>query len=152
MNNKVGRPEVPQNEAKSVLRGAMYAPKDLKELDQARASRGLDNSKFIREAVDMEVQRPPIWVKSQWKPDELDGQFIEFTLKSKVPMGIRVLEGIGKMKVRENSRGEIAVDIFIDQFENPNKGVTTRIWLSQEAVDKIKLNPNPKPAKFKLLG
>jgi hypothetical protein len=106
----------------------------------------------VRDAIEDKIQGPPIWVKSQWKAEELDDQFIDFSLKSKAQRGIRMLEGIGKMRVRENDKGQIAVDIFIDQFETPFKAVQTRIWLSQEAVDRIKLNPNPKTAKFKLIG
>ena len=62
-----------------------------------------------------------------------------------------MLSGVGKLRVRENARGEIAVDIFIDESTGPNSGVLTRIWLSQEAVDRIQLSPKPQPAKFKLL-
>jgi hypothetical protein len=60
-----------------------------------------------------------------------------------------LLGGVGELKVRENALGEIAVDIFIDE---PKKGISTRIWLAQDAVDRIELNPKPTPAKFRLLG
>ena len=109
-------------------------------------------SQFVRRAVQDQIQGPPIWVTSHWKRAELDGQFIEFSLSAKVPMGIRTLEGIGKMAVRENSRGEIAIDIFITQYETPYQAVQTRIWLAQDAVDRIELNPKPEPAKFRLIG
>ena len=152
MGNKVGRPPVPRREAKTILRGAMYSPEKLKQLEQARLRSGLDMSKFIREAVDMEIQGPPIWVKPNLKAEDLDEQYIEFSLRSKVPGGIRILEGVGKLKVRENKRGEMAVDIFVTEPQTPYRGITTRIWLSQEAVDRIELNPKPEPAKFRLLA
>ena len=152
MGEKIGRPAVPARKAKTVLRGAMYPPEELKQLEQARARSGLDMSKFIRQAVDREIKGPPIWVKSKWKAEELDEQYIEFVLRSKVPEGIRVLEGVGRLSVRENDRGEIAVDIFTHREERANEAISTRIWLSQEAVDRIELHPKPERAKFRLLG
>ena len=104
----------------------------------------------MRNAVEDRIQGPPIWVKTDWKAEALDGQFIEFSLRANEPSGIRVLEGTGQMRVRENARGEIAIDIFVDQLETPYKAVQTRIWLSQEAVNRIKLNPKPESAKFLL--
>jgi hypothetical protein len=156
MGNKVGRPAVPKQSAKSVLLGAQLSPSEAKEAARAASSSGLDKSKWLRGAIDNEVKGPPIWVKSKWKREDLDENLIEFELRSKVrvgdQLGLRVLSGVGRLRVRENIRGEIAVDIFVDEATGPSSGVVTRIWLSQEAVDRIELNPNPKPAKFRLRG
>jgi hypothetical protein len=156
MGNKVGRPPVPKRDAKSVLVGAQLSPSEAKGAAKAASSSGLDKSKWLRGAIENEVKGPPIWVKSKWKPDELDEKLIEFELRSKVCVGeqsgVRVLSGVGRLKVRENARREIAVDIFVDESTGPYSGLLTRIWLSQEAVDRIELNPNPRPAKFRLPG
>jgi hypothetical protein len=156
MGNKIGRPAVPKQTAKSVLIGAQLSPSEAKGAEKAAASSGLDKSKWLRGAIDNEVEGPPIWLKSKWKPAELSDNLIQFELRSKVRvgehLGVRVLSGVGRLKVRENPRGEISVDIFVDEAKGPYSGLLTRIWLSQEAVDKIELNPNPQPAKFKLLG
>jgi hypothetical protein len=156
MRNKIGRPPVPKQEAKSVLVGAQLSPPEAKEAEKAASSSGLDKSKWLRGAIENEVKGPPIWVKTKWKPEELDENLIEFELKSKVSvgecLGVRVLSGVGRLRVRENARGEIAVDIFVDEATNQHSGVLTRIWLSQEAVDRIEFNPSPQPAKFRLLG
>jgi hypothetical protein len=155
MDKKVGRPPVPKQEAKSVLVGAQLSPPEAKEAEKAASASGLDKSKWLRGAIENEVKGPPIWMKSEWKLEELNENLIEFELRSKVRvgerLGVRVLSGVGKLKVRENARGEIAVDIFVDEHPTAYEGILTRIWLSQEAVDKIELNPKPKPAKFRLL-
>jgi len=57
--------------------------------------------------------------------------------------------GIGKLDVRRNSLGEIAVDIFVHEYPSTHEGVTTRIWLAQSTVDKITLNPDPDADKIK---
>ena len=156
MVKKVGRPPVPKRAAKSVLLGAQLSPSEAKGAAKAASSSGLDKSKWLRGAIENEVKGPPIWVKSKWKLEELDENLIEFELRSQVRvgerLGVRILSGVGRLKVRENARGEIAVDIFVDETTGPDSGLLTRIWLSQEAVDSIELNPNPQPAKFRLLG
>jgi hypothetical protein len=148
MKPKIGRPTVPKIKAKTVLRGAMYAPSELKRIEPERIKSGLDNSKFIRNAVENEVKRPPLWFKSGWNKDELEDQLIEFDLKSPS----RRISGIGKLSVRSNPSGEIAVDIFVDEMQPDGSMTCTRIWLAKDAVEKIELNPKLKPAKFKLVG
>jgi hypothetical protein len=148
MNKKMGRPTVQQSKAKTILRGAMYAPSELKEMERVRAKAGVDNSKWMRRVIESEIERPPIWGKSKWSPEELDEQLIEFDLKS--PQ--RRISGVGKLAVRKNPRGEIAVDIFIDEPQPDGSISCTRIWLAKDAVDKIELNPKLKPAKFRIIG
>ena len=144
----MGRPAVPKTKAKTVLRGAMYAPSELKILEKARAKSGLDNSKWMRGAIQSEVARPPIWTKSKWSQEELEGQLIEFDLNS--PQ--RRISGVGKLAVRKNPFGEIAVDIFVDEPQPDGSMTCTRIWLGTDAVEKIELNPKPNPAKFRIFG
>src|SRR5260221_10122873 len=137
MTRKIGRPPVPKQEAKSVLVGAQLSPPKAKEAESAATKSGLDKSKWLRGAIDNEIAGPPIWVKSKWKIEELDETLIEFELRRKVCigecLGVRVLSGVGKLRVRENEQGEIAVDIFVNESTGPTSGLLTRIWLSQEA-------------------
>ena len=147
----MGRPPLPKGESKAAQIGVRLNPEGVAKINEMAERSGQTKAEVIREAAELQIQNPPIWVKSKWKVEDLNEQLIEFRLKSKVPQGIRVVDGVGLLRVRKNPRGEIAVDIFIDQWEMPNKGVTTRIWLSQEAVDRIEPNPNQGPAKFRLL-
>src|ERR1700722_1353027 len=119
MKNNAGRPALPEGEAKQEVYSAKLSGDKSRQAEGDMKQSGENKSEYVRDAVEDKIQGPPIWVKSKWKVEELDEQFIEFSLKAKVPMGIRVLEGIGKMRVRENDKGQIAVDIFIDQYETP---------------------------------
>jgi hypothetical protein len=151
MSKKVGRPKVPKKEAKNVYRGAFFAPDELKAIEQARKASGFDKSKWMRGAINQEAIRPPIWMKeTKWKGEELDGQYIRFDLKSPN----RELAGVGKLAVRKNPFGQIAVDIFIDECFVPGRGVLTRIWLAEDAVQKIELNraEDADKIKFSLAG
>ena len=68
--------------------------------------------------------------ETKWKREELDGQYIRFDLKSPT----RELAGVGKLAVRQNPDGLIAVDIFVDECLVPGRGVLTRIWLAEDAI------------------
>ena len=139
---------MPKGEAKAAQIGVRLKPDEDKQMGHIADRAGETKSEAVREAARDKIQSPPIWVKSKWTKEELDEQFIAFDLDSPKCR----LWGVGQLRVRENPRGEIAVDIFIDEHPTPYQGVTTRIWLSKEAVDRIELNPNPKPAKFRLKG
>ena len=146
----MGRPPLPQGTAKREVLTLKTSGEETKqvELDAKRA--GQTKSQWLRTAIEIQRKGPPIWVKSKWKKQELDGQFIRFELRSP----IRELAGVGKLDVRQNSIGEIAVDIFIDECLKPGRGFLTRIWLAQNAVDQIKLNtaPDADKIKFSLTG
>ena len=114
-------------------------------VDKAVKKSKQDKPEWMRDALLEKASNPPRFFKSKWKAEELNGNLIEFRLDSPK----RLLGGVGELKSRENARGEISVDIFIDE---PQKGITTRIWLAQDAADRIELNPKPKPAKFRLLA
>jgi hypothetical protein len=148
MSKKMGRPMTPKNEAKSVPFAAYLSPQEAKGAGKAVASSGQDKSKWLRGAIENEVKGPPIWVKSKWKSEELDGQFISFRLRSPN----QTIEGVGRIGARQNPRGEISVNIFVDEHPTPNEGILTRIWLHQDAVDKIELNVESEPIKFSLEG
>lgn len=47
----MGRPKVPKSEAKSVLRGALFAPDEAETVDRTIKESGLDKSKWIREKL-----------------------------------------------------------------------------------------------------
>ena len=151
MIKKVGRPKVPKQEAKNIFRGAFFAPDEIKAIDRATTDSGFDKSKWMRRAIEHEARRPQKWMKpTKWKPAELDGKLIRFHLKSPD----RELAGIGKLAVRENPLGEMAVDIFIDECMDPNRGVLTRIWLAEDTVKKIEPNrgKDTDKIKFSLAG
>jgi len=141
----MGRPPLPKGQSKDFQFGVRLNNEQQKKIDRTVKDSGQTYPDFARSAMMAVAAKPPIWVKSKWSKEELDGQLIEFVLNS--PQ--RTLSGVGKLAIWKNPRGEITVDIFIDE---PNKGISTRIWLAQDAVDKIELNPKPKPAKFRLLG
>src|SRR5258706_1447981 len=148
MKKKTGRPPVPKREGKSRFRGTFFAADELKQSEKESEKRGLDKSKWMREATKFRVDNPPVWVSSKWKREELNGKLIAFRLRSPE----RTLEGVGELSVIENDRGQIAVDIFINESVAPNQGILTRIWLSQEAVDRIEAQAEPNGPPFKLFG
>jgi hypothetical protein len=145
MKNKMGRPTLPKGEAKDFQFGVRLNSEQQKTISRTVKDSGQSYPDFARSSMMTVAAKPPVWVKSKWKAEELNGNFIEFRLDSPK----RLLWGVGKLAVHENARGEISVDIFIDE---PRKGISTRVWLAQDAVDRIELNPKSKTAKFRLLG
>lgn len=146
----MGRPPLPDGEVKDVQVGVKIKASLAAQISSniAESQSPETRAEWIRNAAINEVQSPPIWVKSSWKKEELDGQLVEFKLVSPN----RELSGVGKFNLRENPKGEIAVYIFIDEYPMRHQGVTTRIWLGQQAVDKIEINPNPEKAKFRVIA
>ncbi len=51
MTKKVGRPAVPKSEAKTMLRGALFAKDEARNVDRAITESGQDKSKWIREKL-----------------------------------------------------------------------------------------------------
>jgi hypothetical protein len=148
MNPKIGRPKVPASEAKSVLLGGRYPPPVAKELRKGAADSGRDISSLLRDAATAEIRTPPIWVKSKWKAEELDGKLVEFKLKAPTFW----VEGVGKFLVRKNPKGEIAIDICVFKHQGPHQIAETRYYLFQATADKIEVNPNSEVAPFRLAG
>ena len=107
----MGRPPLPKGQSKDVQLGVRFNPKDDNQIEKAVKESGQTKAEWVRNAAIAESKSPPIWVKSKWKAEELNGSLIEFRIDSPK----RLLGGVGELKVRENALGEIAVDIFIDE-------------------------------------
>ncbi len=148
MSKQMGRPPLPKGQSKDFQFGVRLNGEQQKTIGRTVKESGQSYPDFARSAMMEAAAKPPVWVKSKWQVQELDGQLVEFDLNS--PQ--RRLSGVGKLAVRENRDGEMAIDIFIDEPQRDGSITCTRIWLAQNAVDKIELNPNPKPAKFRLVG
>lgn len=146
MNKKMGRPPLPKGESKDTQIAVRLQREQSEEFARLAAKAKQTSAESLRDAVDLQIQNPPIWVKSRWTKEELDEQLIAFRLVAPT----RIAEGVGEMSVRQNPKGEIAVDIFVTEHQG-YKGVVTRYWLAQQAVDKIELNPDDKQVKFKLI-
>jgi hypothetical protein len=143
-----GRPEVPENKAKTIMRGAMFGPDEVKAVDKAIEQSGQDKSKWIRDAALEKAQRK-IWGRSKFSKEELHDQLIDFELTS----ANGVIGGTGRIGARQNPKGEIAVDIFIDrQLDKDGKWVGYRIWIEGAGVSRIELNPKKGGSKFRLLA
>jgi hypothetical protein len=149
MKKRMGRPLLDKTAKDELL--AVRVGRELAR-PAANQAKGANQSKsqWLRTAIENQIKGPPIWVKSKWKKEELNGQYIRFDLKSPG----RELAGVGKLAVMRNSPGEIAVDIFIDECLVPHRGVLTRIWLAEDAVDRIELNrgEDADKIKFSLVG
>jgi hypothetical protein len=151
MNKKAGRPPLPKGESKAAQIAARFKPVLDKQVAKAAQETGATKAEVVREATIQDIQRPPIWMQpTKWKRDELDGQLIRFDLKSPT----RELAGVGKLAVRQNPLGQIAVDIFVDECMVPGRGFLTRIWLAENKVKKIELNreQDADKIKFTLIG
>jgi len=57
MSKKMGRPTVPKDEAKSVLRGALFAPNEARTVDRAIANSGKSASAWIRNNLLLAAKR-----------------------------------------------------------------------------------------------
>jgi hypothetical protein len=147
MKPKMGRPLLSET-AKDTLVGARLGSDEAKRFGDVAKQGGQSKSELVRDAINLETKRPPLWGKPKWNQADLDGQFIEFDLTS--PQ--RKITGMGKLGVRKNPLGDIAVDIFVDEMQADGKMVCTRIWLITEFVDKISLNTKSKKAKFKIVA
>jgi hypothetical protein len=145
MKPKLGRPEMPQGKANTLITNLRISQDISDAIEKSVKQTKEEKPEWMRDAFMEKAKNPPKFFKSNWKAAELDGALIEFQLNSPN----RVLSGIGQVKARENDRGEIAVDIFVDEQK---KGYLTRIWLGQDAVDEIKPHPDQKKAKFRILG
>jgi len=146
MEKKIGRPLLDET-PKDALYSARVGVELAKPANSQAKGANQTKSQWLRSAIEDRVKGPPIWVKSKWKSEELDGEFIRFMLRKPG----RELGGVGKLYVRKNGIGEIAVDIFVDEYPTPYKGIQTRIWLNQAAVDKIAFNTGGDSQKIKFI-
>src|SRR5271154_6481196 len=109
MKTKLGRPEMPDGKAKKILHAVRLPADDVDTIDKAAKKSKQDKPEWMRSALLERAENPPVFFKSKWKADELNGNLIEFRLDSPK----RLLSGIGELKAHENARGEISIDIFI---------------------------------------
>src|SRR5260370_26626293 len=108
MKRKMGRPPLPKGQSKDAQIGVRLKPGQSKELHQLASKAGQTRAELVRDAAISQIQNPPIWVKSKGTQEELDSHLIEFSLSAPAGRG----EGIDELKVRQNPRAEIPVDIF----------------------------------------
>jgi hypothetical protein len=148
MKNKLGRPKVGREAEKSEFVSARLTQGEIKPVETSANESHQSKSEWVRNAVISEVRRPPVWIKSKWKPEELNGKLVEFNLRSP---NYRI-EGVGEFLVRRNGRGEIAIDICVRKWQGPHEIAVIRYYLFQKTADKIERNPNPEIAPFRLLG
>jgi hypothetical protein len=115
MSKKIGRPTTPENEAKTVLRGALFAPDEAKAVDRAIAASGQDKSKWLRETAITAAEqwvRPALASDIFWGPlpypkNEMDRRTIEFRAIIKYPehKHLMLTSGLGKMYIRQRPDG-----------------------------------------------
>jgi hypothetical protein len=148
MKNNLGRPRIGKEAEKSEFISARLTQSEAKPVATSAKSSHQSKSDWVRNAVISEVRVPPVWIKSKWKAQELDGKLVEFKLTAPKFW----VEGVGKFLVRENPKGEIAIDICVFKHEGPHQIAETRYYLFQQTADKIEINPKPEIAPFRLLG
>jgi len=91
----------------------------------------------------------PIWTKSKWTKNDLDGQTVEFDLVEK-KRGYGV-HGIGEFVVSKNPAGLLFVQIeLILMGRNQWERVQVRYYLPQLYVDRIRKHPDQRVAAFQI--
>jgi hypothetical protein len=88
----------------------------------------------------------PIWTKSKWKAQELDGQSVEF----RIPIADGVWSGVAEFwATGENER--VSVELVTNEPGKDWAQRIQRIWiLHQVAVDRIEEHPDQTVARFRL--
>jgi hypothetical protein len=93
------------------------------------------------------MEPEPIWTKSKWKSDDLEGKTVEF----RVPIASGDWSGIGKFWAVEVD-DRLSVQLVTDE---PGRNWAQRIQrichLPQAAVDRIEEHPNQSVARFRLV-
>ena len=148
MKKKMGRPPLPKGESKEAQIAVRFKPVEYDFLSEYASSTGSTASEVVRTAAIAEIQTPPIWVKSKWQWMDLNDQSIAFDLTTQNGR----LSGIGRLKARPDEYGRIAVDIFSNGPMTFNTASVVRIWLGQDAVNRIEEHPTQSIAKFRLKG
>lgn len=115
MNKKIGRPTVSKSAAKTVLRGALFAPDEARAVDKAVKLSGQDKSKWLRKTAIVAAEqweRPALASDIFWGPlpypePEMDGKTLEFKAMIKLPDYKEpvLVSGIGQMHIRERPDG-----------------------------------------------
>ena len=146
MKKKMGRPPLPKGETKDAQIAVRFRPAEYDFLSDYASTTGSTASEVVRTAAIAEIQSPPIWVKSKWRWDELNDQSIAFDLTTQNGR----LSGIGRLKARPDDYDRLAVDIFSNGPMTNNTASIVRIWLGQDAVDRIEEHPTQAIARFHL--
>src|SRR4051812_5045784 len=105
MPKKMGRPTVPKTKAKTILRGAMFAPEEIKTIDRAIEDSGKDKSKWLRDAAMKEARARVVWFHSDIVNPGMHEKLIEYRLPFPMEDGRTMIrEGVGQLVVRKNHR------------------------------------------------
>jgi hypothetical protein len=89
----------------------------------------------------------PIWTKSHWKKEELDGKLVAF----RFPVKGGWVEGIGEFLISRNPKGLLFVQIVVTrQGRNWAERIQTLYQIPQTGVDRIVQHPNQEIAAFRL--
>jgi hypothetical protein len=154
-NKKVGRPKVLKSEAKTVLRGALFAPDEAKTIDQAVKASGRDKSKWLRETAIISAEqweRPALasdifWGSLPYPVKEMDGKTLEFKLIIKYPdqKDLMISSGLGTMRIRQRPDG-FHIRIFAPYSKEREKVID----LLAAQAKLIKRQPQNSPADYSL--
>jgi len=147
MTKRMGRPKLPNGEAKRVQVGVRFNSDHDKSIEKAALDSGQTKADWVRNAAVSEARRPPPWIKCKWQMEELEGKKVKFRLSAPEFW----VAGVGEFLVRRNPRGELAVEICVIKSATPFEIVETRYWLGQIAADKIESTCDPN-VPFRLLG
>lgn len=151
MDNKVGRPKIPEERAKRILLGAQYSPPEAKRIDTAvAASPEKDRSKWLRSAT---LEAAHYWVDGEgWTVADLHGKTVDFEVFMPPDGPVEgPIKGRGKFDVWQNGEGKLKIRIVTHEKElTPFRQDIVRIWLPQEAVKLIKKQPDGAPSDFSI--
>jgi hypothetical protein len=149
---KMGRPKLAKNQARRKFVSTRLSPPEYVEVATAATGSAVPKTEWLRDAVLLEAKRRPVWLKSKWTVEDLNGKLVEYKLISPLPDGrVIVRDGLGEFRVRENSRNEISVDIFGPIVEENGHWTQNRYWLAKGTADKIEFHPNQEKAQFRLI-
>jgi hypothetical protein len=85
------------------------------------------------------VKDGPVWVKSKWSANELDGKTVEFRIKLKRKDGLLPAYGNGVFRALTNHEGLSRIEIVIRQWEITIMRETV-FFCPQRSVDHIEKN------------
>jgi hypothetical protein len=151
MNNKMGRPPLPQRKAKGIQVGLRVSPPVNRIIQQAAEKAEETKVEWLRNAA---VEVAQFWVDGEgWTAADLDGKTVEFELA--MPKG-GILEGLvkgkGKFEAWQNGIGKMKIRILVREGMNASGQYSVlRIYLPQEGVKLIKRQPTGSACEFSVL-
>jgi hypothetical protein len=136
---KPGRPNVPEDRAKSVLLGARFSPGEIKKVESAIAGApGQDKSKWLRSAA---LEAAHYWVDGEgWKIADLHDKTVEFELFMPPDGPVEgPIRGTGKFDVWQNGEGKLKIRIIThDRKSTEYVRHELCLYVPQEGVKLIK--------------